>query len=74
MVDTDIDWVSIPAGEIRPGDRTKWGYGHGTDNLFRTVSRVERRGNGIVAIFHRETWEPFHDEYAASHPVTIARR
>lgn len=71
---SDLEWVDVPAGQIRPGDRTKWGYGDAMKNSFRTVSRVERRGGGIIAIYHRETWEPFHDEYAETYPVTIARR
>lgn len=70
--ETPIVWDKRPARELRPGDRTKWGYGHGTENLYRTVSRVEKRGNGIIRVYHRETWEPFCDEYAENHPVTVA--
>lgn len=70
----DIEWFEVPAGQLRPGDRTKWGYGDAMRNSFRTVSQVKPRGNGIVAVYHHETWARFYDEYAENYPVTIARR
>ena len=60
-----------PAGELVAGDRT-W-FSHGHRPTYRTVSEVVRCANGIVRVFHRETWREFYDEFAQDFPVEIWR-
>lgn len=69
-----IVWEQRAAGTIREGDRTSWGYGQLMENSYRTVSSVERVGNGIIRIRHRETDDRFYSEYAETYPVTVAVR
>lgn len=71
--DKDIVWEQRRAGDLKVGDRDKWGYGHQMKNSYRTVSKVERWGNGIVRVWHRETDERFYETYAEDFRVTVAK-
>ncbi|WP_103206214.1 hypothetical protein [Microbacterium testaceum] len=67
-----IKWVKRAAKDLRPGDCDKFGYGHGMENSFRTISRVEMTGRGIVRVWHRETLDSLFDEYGENHTVEVA--
>lgn len=65
-------WVKRQAKDLRPGDCDKFGDGPGMENSFRTVSRVEFVGNGIVHVYHRETIPSYYDMYGETFEVLVS--
>jgi len=61
------DFKPIPAGQVRVGQKTQFGTGY--ESNWRTVSKVERQGRGIVRIFYTST--RFFDEYGEAYPIMV---